>query len=124
MTPQNDPELDGRPESAREVDAFLAKFRSTIIVLSGEAAGMEFVLDARRSLIGRGPGVDLALDDASLASEHASIELALHGFQLRARVLGAPVLVNGAPVSEAPLKSGDRFALGEVQFGYEVEPRE
>lgn len=103
---------------------FIANFRSTIIVLSGEAAGMEFVLDARRSLIGRGPGVDLALDDPSLAREHALIELAATGFSLHARSAGASILVNGAAVSAAPLKPGDRFQLGEIQFGFEVEARE
>jgi predicted component of type VI protein secretion system len=106
------------------LEAFLAKFRSTIIVLSGEATGMEFVLDARRSLIGRGPGVDLALDDPSLAREHAAIEFAPDGFHLHARAAGASIAINGAPASATPLKPGDRFQLGEIQFGFEIEARE
>jgi pSer/pThr/pTyr-binding forkhead associated (FHA) protein len=105
-------------------EAFLANFRSTIIVLCGEATGMEFVLDARVNLIGRGPGVDLALDDPSLAREHAVIEFATDGFHLRGRTAGASIAVNGAPGSAAPLKPGDRFQLGEVQFGFEIEARE
>ena len=36
---------------------------------------MEHVLDQRRVSLGRGPGVDLALDDESLVCEHAELEV-------------------------------------------------
>jgi pSer/pThr/pTyr-binding forkhead associated (FHA) protein len=104
------------------VIAFLERFRPTVTVLSGEAAGMEFVVESRRSLIGRGPGVDLALDHPSLAREHAVLDLSDEGVELRAQP-AAPVRVNGAPVRSAALKPGDRFSLGEVRFGFDVEPR-
>jgi pSer/pThr/pTyr-binding forkhead associated (FHA) protein len=102
--------------------AYLVRFRPTITVLSGEAAGMEFVVESRRSLIGRGPGVDLALDDASLAREHAALELSDAGVELRA-LPAASARLNGAPVRSAKLKPGDRFSLGAISFGFEIEPR-
>jgi hypothetical protein len=104
------------------MNQFLARFRPTITVLTGEAVGMEFVVESRRSLIGRGPGVDLALDHPSLAREHAELEFCEDGIQLRARH-AAPTRVNGAAVASAKLKPGDRFWLGEICFGFEVEPR-
>ncbi len=116
--------MSDEPRSTSGLEAFLAKFRSTIIVLSGEATGMEFVLDARSSSIGRGPGVDLALDDPSLEREHVAIEFARDGFHLRARAGGAEIAVNGGRATAVKLKSGDRFQLGEVQFGFEIEARD
>jgi hypothetical protein len=104
------------------MNGFLERFRPTIVVLSGDAIGMEFALESRRNLIGRGPGVDLALDHPSLAREHAEVEFADHGFRLRTRA-AAPARVNGAPVTVAELKPGDRFWLGEICFGFELEPR-
>ncbi len=104
------------------MNRFLARFRPTITVLTGDAVGMEFVVESRRSLIGRGPGVDLALDHPSLAREHAELEWSDEGIQLRVRP-SAEARVNGAPIRVAPLKPGDRFWLGEVCFGFEIELR-
>jgi pSer/pThr/pTyr-binding forkhead associated (FHA) protein len=104
------------------VNRFLSRFRPTVTVLSGDAVGMEFVVESRRSLIGRGPGVDLAVDHPSLAREHAELVWSDGGLRLSARP-AAPTRLNGAPVRSAKLKPGDRFWLGEVCFGFEIEPR-
>ena len=69
---------------------------------------MEFILDQRRSLIGRGPGVDLALDEPGLAREHASVEFTGSGFRVARVSSEAALTVRGVSVAEAELKSGDR----------------
>ncbi len=102
---------------------FLAKFRAVIIVLSGGGAGMEYGLDQRRVSIGRGPGVDLALEDSSLIAKHAVIEFQDGGFSLRRVAERAALLVNGHPTASAALKPEDQFRLGEVAFSYVLEPR-
>lgn len=90
---------------------------------SGGLAGMEYVLDQRRISIGRGPGVDLAIDDASLACQHAVLEFSQGAFVLRRLAEQAEIQVNGRAVRKATLKPTDRFQLGRLSFSYRVEPR-
>lgn len=84
---------------------------------------MEHVLDQRRVSLGRGPGVDLALDDESLACAHAQLEFCKGGFRLRRLSEEADTRLNGAPVESAELKPNDRFQLGRLSFSYVVERR-
>lgn len=84
---------------------------------------MEHVLDQRRVSLGRGPGVDLALDDESLACAHAQLEFCKGGFRLRRLSEEAATRLNGAPVESAELKPNDRFQLGRLSFSYVVERR-
>jgi pSer/pThr/pTyr-binding forkhead associated (FHA) protein len=107
-----------------EPEAFLSHVRATVTVLNGPAAGMEFMLDQRRSLIGRGPGVDLALDDPSLAREHAIVELKESGFVIRRSDPDAPLYVNGAALAASVLKPLDRVRIGALQLAFDLEPRE
>ena len=84
---------------------------------------MEHVLDQHRVTLGRGPGVDLALDDESLACQHAALEFVEGGFRLCKLTETAETCVNGGPVEMAPLKPDDRFQLGALFFSYVVERR-
>ncbi len=87
---------------------------------------MEQVLDQRRLSLGRGPGVDLAFDDSSLAREHALLEFRDGSFHLEPLSASAETRVQGGSGSSAcatALKSRDRFVLGAIQFSYIVEPR-
>ena len=84
---------------------------------------MEHVLDQRRVTLGRGPGVDLALDDESLAWEHAELEFIEGGFRLRRLSETAETRLNGGPIEVAALKPNDRFQLGTLSFEYIVERR-
>jgi hypothetical protein len=108
-----------RPDYAE----LLARFRPSLIVLSGEAHGLEFVLDQRRSLIGRGPGVDLALDHEDLETEHAVVEFTGDAFLVARTRPDAHLVLNGAPIERAELKPGDRIDLGPVLLAFELEPR-
>ena len=110
-------------KNPRDIDHFLANFRAAIIVLSGGARGMEYVLDQRRVSIGRGPGVDLALEDPSLVGHHAIFEFCDGGFSLRNLSKEARISVNGCPLEAAVLKAEDRFQLGSLSFSYLVESR-
>jgi predicted component of type VI protein secretion system len=84
---------------------------------------MEYVLDQRRVSIGRGPGVDLALEDPSLVGHHAIFEFCDGGFSLKKMSEEARISVNGCSMETAVLKAEDRFQLGGLSFSYLVEPR-
>jgi pSer/pThr/pTyr-binding forkhead associated (FHA) protein len=102
---------------------FLAEFRASLVVLEGGVAGAEHEIERPLISIGRGPGVDLAFQDAAMSKEHARLEWG-DGW-LRLRDLGSMngVRVNGAPVQVADLKHGDRFQLGEHVFQLVLEQR-
>ena len=70
---------------------------------------MEHVLDQPRVRIGRGPGVDLALDHPSLDREHAVLEFDGTGYRLR-------LLRDPTERAGSALKSEEHFDLGEIRF--------
>lgn len=117
---------DGRTRRVQsddnEID-FLERHRASLTLLTGPTAGNEFELDAPRLLLGRGEGAAIRIDDRSVSSEHAALELGPDGFGIRDLASTNGVLVNGAPVEACALKHGDRVAIGACELQYIVEPR-
>ena len=102
---------------------FLAEHAATIVFASGPLAGSEVELEKARVMLGRAAGADVVLDHASISHEHAVLELCDGGDRLRDLGSTNGVKVNGAKVSAADLKHGDRFELGSLAFRYVVEER-
>jgi pSer/pThr/pTyr-binding forkhead associated (FHA) protein len=103
--------------------AFLATHIASILYASGPHSGSEIVLEAERISLGRGAGVDVLVDDASVSHEHAALELTATGYRIRDLGSTNGICLNGARVTAAELKHGDRLVLGSVEFCYVVEPR-
>jgi pSer/pThr/pTyr-binding forkhead associated (FHA) protein len=119
---------DGRTRRVRQAkserrDSFLATQTASMLYASGPYAGSEIALEGERIRLGRGPGVDVLIDDASVSHEHAALELTPTGFLIRDLGSTNGVRLNGARVMTAELKHGDRVTLGAVEFCYVVEPR-
>jgi len=119
---------DGRTRRVRQAkserrDSFLAMQTATMVYASGPYAGSEIALHGERIRLGRGPAVDVLIDDASGPHEDAALELTPKGFVIRDLGSTNGVCLNGARVAAAELKHGDRVALGAVEFCYVVEPR-
>ena len=102
---------------------FFAKHKVTLVLASGPHAGNEVSLDKERVTLGRAAGSDVQLQDASVSSEHAALELTERGFRLRDLGSTNGVQVNGCKIQVAELKHGDRFELGKVAFRSVVETR-
>jgi pSer/pThr/pTyr-binding forkhead associated (FHA) protein len=103
---------------------FLDKFRASLIAVAGGAEGTEIVIDQRRMMLGRGPGVDLAFDNPSMSRQHAVLEFVADGFRISDLDSTNGVEVNGKKVKSAHLRHGDRFALGDQTFQMLIEERE
>jgi len=119
---------DGRTRKVDSVDpgqthAFLEEHRASVTITRGAAAGTEFELDGKRTIIGRAAGVQIQLDDASVSSEHAAFELDNQGFGIRDLASTNHVLVNGAEVLSSALKHGDRIQLGDCELQFVIEDR-
>lgn len=108
------------PEGPRP---FLEDHQASLIITRGPAAGSEFALDGARTIIGRGESTQIRIDDPSVSSEHAALELDAKGFGIRDLASTNHVLLNGAEVLSADLKHGDRVQLGECELQYVVEAR-
>ena len=102
---------------------FIEAWNPSLVVLSGGLQGTDYPIEYACTVVGRGPGVDLAFDDETLSRQHASIEFADGG--LRLRDLGSlnGVCINGGVVKSGELKHGDRFQLGDLAFQLILEKR-
>ena len=103
---------------------FLANHRAAIVVLSGNAAGNEFILDQPKVSLGRGPNADLTFDDSAMSREHVVIEFSDGGFRIRDLGSMNGTQVNGEVIQVGDLDHGDRFQVGEHVFQFLVENRE
>jgi pSer/pThr/pTyr-binding forkhead associated (FHA) protein len=121
---------DGRTHKVRNsskapsLSAFLARHRACIVVLSGDAQGSEFALDREHLSLGRGPRVDVIIDDPTVSMQHALLEFSGDGFRIRDLGSTNGTSVNGAPTRASSLKHGDRFRIGDVELQLVIEPRE
>ena len=105
-------------------NSFAALHRASLTVLTGPASGTEHVLGGERLLVGRGPGVDIALDDDAMSRQHAVLELEADGWHVQDLASTNGIAVNGASVGAAPLKHGDKIRMGGVELQYVVEERQ
>ncbi len=105
------------------VHAFLENHRASITILRGPAAGTEFELHGKRTIIGRSSNAEIQIDDASVSSEHAAFEFDRHGFGIRDLASTNRVLLNGAEVLSSMLKHGDRIRLGDCELQFVIEDR-
>lgn len=131
---RGDPMRDGRTvkrsTGARSADFadFLQRFEATLVVVRGKGAGDEHALDQPKLVLGRGPGVDVAFDDAEMSRQHVAIEFTGGGFRLCDLGSTNGTLVNGILVRARELAHGDRIEFGQhvLQLrleGHEVEPK-
>jgi hypothetical protein len=114
------------PYTAKEgaLASFLDGNAVSLILLSGDASGMEYHVDQQRVIFGRGPGVDLAVEASGLAREHATIEFWGDAYVVREVDTEYPILLNGGPVRCCELKHGDRIELGELAIEFVCRKRQ
>jgi predicted component of type VI protein secretion system len=115
--------------AAPDPERFFAQHRAAIVLVSGPQVGSdyatgEYVLEWDGVTLGRGPGVDVAIDDECMSRKHAILELSPRGFRIRDLGSTNSIVVNGSQVQAWDLKHGDRFELGEHTFEYVQEDRE
>ena len=113
-----------RRSTASRPRGFLAGHRVVIVTLTGATAGNEYEIENNRTVVGRGPDVDIAFDDQTMSREHAAFEVMDDAMWLRDLGSTNHVLVNGGEVRSTELKNGDKLDLGEHQFQLLLEKRQ
>ena len=82
--------------------------------VGGQYHGRSFTLERPR-VIGRGPDVDIRIDDPAFAERHARIEVQGGNVVLRALPGAEPSIDNGEPVRDTLLRTGDQIVFDAHQ---------
>jgi len=93
---------------------------ATLVAMSGPVMGGRYEL-AGALVVGRSPGCDLVLEDGRVSRRHARFDCVAG--QCFVEDLGSRngTLLNGTPVAgRTALVPGDRVAVGETLFGFDV----
>lgn len=90
--------------------------------MGGSHHGRSYTLEQPR-LVGRLPESDIRIDDASFADRHARLEPHAEGVILRDLGSEEGSLVNGWPVRNALLRSGDQVVFDSQRFVVEAPNR-
>ncbi len=102
-----------RPKVSTEDLPALPRDKGQLVTLMGEEAGRTFPLTGVEALIGRAPEADVSLRGSDISRRHALIRRTDDGVFI-IKDLGSRngTEVNGAPVTEQPLKFGDKIRVG------------
>jgi pSer/pThr/pTyr-binding forkhead associated (FHA) protein len=102
---------------------FANRYDATLVVLTGDLQGNDYPIEQATTVLGRGPGADLAFTCDTLSRQHASLDFSDGG--LRLRDLGSlnGVRINGALIEQIELDHGDKFQIGDLVLQLIVEPR-
>jgi pSer/pThr/pTyr-binding forkhead associated (FHA) protein len=111
------------PERDGGFAAFREHWTATLVLVAGGAEGCEFALERPKTVIGRGPGADLCFEDDAMSRQHAAVAFVDSGFRVRDLSSTNGTRVNGAEVTAAELKHGDRVKLGEHVFELVLQER-
>jgi pSer/pThr/pTyr-binding forkhead associated (FHA) protein len=103
---------------------FLASHKASLVIVEGGAAGAEYEIHENGVTVGRGPGVDIAVQDDAMSKTHAAFEPAEHGVRVRDMGSTNGIAVNGSRVDAADLKHGDRIEIGSHVFQFVLESSE
>lgn len=114
--------LDG--VDTRELTDFLERRRVKLVLVSGPAAGQEYLLGPTRLTLGRGPNVDIEIPDLTLSRQHAAVEFTNGKFRVEDLGSTNGLTVNGERVQAGELDHGDSFKIGNQQFQLLVEEQE
>ena len=112
------------PARVDGIDAFLARKRAKLVLVSGDRMGDEFALQQECVMLGRGPNVDLAFEDSSMSRQHAAVEFVDQQFRIRDLGSTNGTLLNGGSVQVGELQHGDRLEIGNQEFQLIIEQAE
>ena len=90
-----------------------------LTILTGNRAGMNFPLDARRdTLIGRGTDCHISLPDPLCSRVHATLTCTPDGWVIRDAESRNGTLVNGQKIDEATIVDGNTIRVGSAEFEF------
>jgi diguanylate cyclase (GGDEF)-like protein len=80
--------------------------------------GTRYVLSGETTVIGRGEGCDIRIDDNSVSRRHAAVEASPDGVTVADLGSTNGTFLNHAPVARAALKDGDYLGVGNCIYRF------
>ena len=96
-----------------------AKYKASVVIIKGHAAGMEYPIEKAYTVIGRDKdGTDIPINDPLISRQHAAISYEQGAFVLKDLESTNGTIMNGSEITRTQLKHRDRFSLGDttIQF--------
>ncbi len=87
-----------------------------LIAMEGPLAGDTFLIDRESTTLGRDTGNDIVIEAQWVSRKHCAIRKVSDGFEIADSGSHNGTSVNGVPIKERLLQSGDRIALGGASF--------
>jgi hypothetical protein len=95
--------------------------RARLFVAVGDEAGQQLEVGAKRVVVGRGKGCDLALADGQASKEHVAIEWQTEGFVMTDLETSNGTRLNGEKATRAVLRDLDRIFIGDTVLVFESD---
>lgn len=105
-------------EGADDANATRAGPPLKLEIIAGPDAGKKKKFKGVRMVIGRTPGVDLQLSDASVSRRHVELIYGDEGVMMKDLGSGNGTKVNGTKTAEKKLDHGDVIAIGKTQIKF------
>lgn len=96
------------------------RFVAALVPLEGHSGRQRFVVPAGRTTIGRGADNHIVLPSQFVSQHHARIEASERSVRLFDVQSTNGTRVNGEPVSQWDLESGDEVEFGDMKFRFDV----
>jgi len=97
-----------------------ARAPAVLIICNGGFEGMEYVLSAEETIIGRNPTTDITLLDENISREHSIVirdpDSGTYSIEDLQSTNGTKV--NGKRVRSADLADGDEIEIGHTRFKF------
>ena len=103
-----------------EAGSLLRLRQARLVVLEGPDRGAERLLGDVPLVVGREPGLDLALRDPSVSRRHLVIEPRERGYRVRDLGSRGGTWMGERRIGDADLAAGDRVRAGETLLGFEA----
>ena len=103
-----------RMGSRNEISEPSGKFAASLVIKKGQKKGAEYTVTTSRTVIGRGTGADIIIDDPAVSRMHAAIEFVKTKFVLKDLGSANGTLLEGKSIKEADLAHGSRFQIGDT----------
>ena len=93
-----------------------------LILRSAETGPVTHELTDEIITIGRAPENMIVLDDSSVSGRHAQLQRSGDVYRLKDLNSTNGTRVNHEPITEVPLRIGDRLRFGKVEARFEADP--
>lgn len=100
-----------------------AHANASLVIRTGPKKGAEYSITSSRTVLGRGTGSDIIIDDPAVSRMHSSIEFVNNAFILRDLESMNGTLVEGKSIKQSALGNGDTFQIGATVIAFVLAER-